>query len=321
MEKFKDSISGYNSNWEAVPYVLLNEYEKNGVWDHPMQSMYNDKKNAVKNIIQKINDMLSVINLDANTINAFNIENMPVVEEYEDYLYGEKSEDDQYYVFKIIPNPDLDGSEYQVLAESNYKIINQNNSNNPDNWLWEEAPEYNYINFTGQVIKKPVMAFETYADMENALIEIGFNNDDLLYVHNDVNQGNHWTIYKIHNNEPELYMVQMYKMSDYYEYTDWYQSGIDNFNIIVKTYDYVSDIERDTSYTPKVGDMVKIIHGNGDNWSIVQYSDNTWKTVANQNGTIRFTDAILNIDTSDPLSNSSKLFALVVRNILRLFED
>ena len=320
-EKFKDSISGYNSNWEAVPYVLLNEYEKNGVWDHPMQSMYNDKKNAVKNIIQKTNDMLSVINLDVNTINAFNIENMPVVEEYEDYLYGEKSEDDQYYVFKIIPNPDLDGSEYQVLSESNYKIINQNNSNNPDNWLWEEAPEYNYINFTGQVIKKPVMAFETYADMENALIEIGFNNDDLLYVHNDVNQGNHWTIYKIHNNEPELYMVQMYKMSDYYEYTDWYQSGIDNFNIIVKTYDYVSDIERDTSYAPKAGDMVKIIHGNGDNWSIVQYSDNTWKTVANQNGTIRFTDAILNIDTSDPLSNSSKLFALVVRNILRLFED
>lgn len=320
-EKFKDSISGYDKNWKPVPGVMLNEEEMNGIWYHPMQTMYNDKKLAVKNIIQKINDMIRVINLDSTTINSFNLSNKPVVEVYESYLYQDITEDDQYYVFKIIADPEVSTNQYQVLSENNYKKVNTNNSTNVSSWFWEDALESDYINFTGQTIKHPSKVCQTYEDMLDTLVEVGFNDGDLIYVASDINYNNHWSVYEIISNEPKIYLTQLYQMSDYYEYSDWYQEGIDNFNVIVKTYDYSSDIEADTSYTPKDGDMVKILNGNDNNWSIVQFSDGIWKTVANQNGTIQFTDAILNIDTSDPLSDSSKLFALIVRNILRLCEN
>ena len=110
-------------------------------------------------------------------------------------------------------------------------------------------------------------------------------------------------------------------MTDFFEYADWYSPDVENFNVIKKTYKTVSDIEMDDEYTPVYGDLVRLTNNNADKWSIVQYNNFGWVTVANEDGTIQITDKVLEMDISDSLSETSKLYALIVRNILTLFED
>ena len=235
-------------------------------------------------------------------------------------MFDTISADDVYFVFKI--TQEEPNEFYEILPIDDYKKVETNNSSDIRTWTFVDASEPEYITFDGaDIINKPDYIVETYNDLQTLLLENYIEPGKRIYVNTDTTHNNDWTLYKVNDLEDlELERSQLYKMSDYFDYVDWYSSTVDNFNVIVKTYDYLTELIPETNQYSE-GDLVKINHGNDDDWIIMKLDEGTWKTVAVENGTIQINDKVLDIDISDPLSQESKLFALIVRNILKLYED
>lgn len=322
-DKMVDSVAGYDTNWNEVPNLILNDYNKYNNRKRPRQSIFLDKKRAMKSLIQKINDMLIVKNIDTTYIESFDKSNKLVVKVPESKLYEPIEVDDANFIFYIeMSDIYVDGG--SELYDF-YKKVQTNNSSDVSTWLWEDAEESEYIRFDKEsYMNYPDLIMDTYEDMLEYLQRNELDIGTYIYVKQDSNYNNDWTVYEIgEENHFIFYKKQFYKMSDYYELVDWYSPDVANYNVIQKTYDYLTDLQDDINngnYIPKEGDLVKLRHGNDTKWSIVRYEGTLWITVANEDGTIQITDSVLDIDTSDPLSEESKLYAMIVRNIFTFFE-
>lgn len=109
-----------------------------------------------------------------------------------------------------------------------------------------------------------------------------------VLVSTDATVQNRWSIYsKKSDNTWVLGKLQGYDVSNYWTYTDWYET-----NFSANTYiDYSIALKKDlVDVTPTVGQTVKV--ENGGNWELLYWNGTNYATVGIKNATIQISEGI-----------------------------
>ena len=128
-----------------------------------------------------------------------------------------------------------------------------------------------------------------YIDVET--LDIGW----IVLVKNDTSQNGLWVLYRLAADRTwEIYRVQAYKNSLYWNYVDWYATGYSSAT--KPTYSVNSYVDA-LKLTRVAGDIIKINNtGNGE-WQLVLVTSptsTTFTTIGIQNGTIQLNESLGN---------------------------
>ena len=131
-----------------------------------------------------------------------------------------------------------------------------------------------------------VDSYETLTYINILVQPVGYK----VLVNNNTQVGGLWTIYtKLADNTWFLSRVQSYKVSDYWEFADWFAAGFDE-SVVPK---FVVAQQADLStLTLAAGDIVKIQNDGTGNWKLVRITPYLVETVGVQNGTIQIKSTV-----------------------------
>ena len=151
---------------------------------------------------------------------------------------------------------------------------------------------------TGEAI--PAMATGSW-DAEVATFEIltfiNVNTIDAGYrvlVDVDETVDSLWTIYTLQADKTwKLTRVQSYRPTDYWQYIDWYATGITADTVPDYTVNTLADVS--AIATLRSGNIIRVLNNGQNQWVLLQVFANTVNTVGLQNGTIKLLDNLWNI--------------------------
>lgn len=109
-------------------------------------------------------------------------------------------------------------------------------------------------------------------------------NGTKLFILNDINLNNKWSIYTVNNGVLSLTDFQSYKLENYWQYIDWYAADFDSRTIpdvIVDTFDRIDPAGVQT------GQIVKVKNTGNATWGIYRKTDIGLTPLGLQNATIR----------------------------------
>lgn len=149
------------------------------------------------------------------------------------------------------------------------------------------------------------LTVDTYDELTyiNIIIQpVGYK----VLVLNDSTVSNLWTIYtKQSDNTWLLTDVQSYRTSDYWQYTDWYASGVTAKTVPSYTINTFADLASLTKIRSK--DIIKVLNNGQNKWVLLQVFPNVVNTVGVQNGTIKFLDSLWDLPNNG-MSYDNDLF-------------
>lgn len=119
-----------------------------------------------------------------------------------------------------------------------------------------------------------------------------------ILVEADSTVDGYWTIYtKLSNNTWFLDRIQNWRLTDYWDYKDWYATGFD----VATRPDYVVNTFADLAgiTTLQSRDVVKVLNNGQNKWVLLQIFPNIVITVGVENGTIELSDALWDLISYD----------------------
>jgi hypothetical protein len=150
-----------------------------------------------------------------------------------------------------------------------------------------------------------------------------------ILILSDSNLNNKWSIYTVNGNTLTLTDFQSYKLENYWNYVDWYDSAYDPKTIpdyVVETFDQVPTL------SAEIGQLVKVKNTGNNTWGVYQVAESTLVPVALQSATIEFDDILydpvsagigfdtLNFDTGafdeNPVSDFRLIFQALKNDIV-----
>ena len=112
----------------------------------------------------------------------------------------------------------------------------------------------------------------------------------LVLVKSDETTRNRWVIYKLQSDNTWIkHRVQSYNNSRYIEYINWTDTKVEVPNVVETVVDFEYNLQ---SITASEGDFVKIRNNGEGLFKVVLRTNNAWKTVQEENGTIKISDSI-----------------------------
>ena len=134
----------------------------------------------------------------------------------------------------------------------------------------------------------------------NNIEELGYINIIIqpvgyqVLVLSDSTVDNLWTVYtKQSNNTWMLSRVQSYYTPDYWTYTDWYSTGFNSGTIPTFTVNTFADMAK---LKIKAGNIIKVLNNGQGKWTLQQVFPNVTLTVGLQDGTIKLTENLYNLE-------------------------
>lgn len=267
--KLVDSLSGVDLFGNQVPDPNLPIQNRYGIDIRPRQTMVVDRTQAIKQIIEYVNDVLSkfVISRGFNLDTLNGGESIPVNDVSN---YNEIVNNLEELIFINIERLPVG---YKIL------VLNDSSVNN----LWTiYAKDAEVLSWQPNTLYK-----------KGQLISI---NSFVYLVTNSFTSGEIFNLDNLRtyipNNTWVLTRVQSYNVPEYWQFKDWYAEGFDN---TVKPIYVIENNSQITNLKLRSGDIVKILNNGQGKWYIIQIFANTVNTIAIQDGTIEFKDNIYNL--------------------------
>ena len=302
--KWFDSLVGYDEQLRIVPDPNLPLRQRYGNRFKPRQTMFVNKTEALKQVIERINDITAqnLIVDDYNISALMQTQQLPT--EFTN-LYDSTVDTEQELRFigtskvtKAVLEPVI--SNGQIVRVN---IINPGRG-------YKVAPSYDIngtgtgaefeftINALGQITE--VIVVNGGSEYENnTIINVRYFS---VLVRSDNTVYGKWSIYSWNDTSKEWFRqsVQEYDVSLFWEYIDYYASGFNQFTKV--------DYEIDQSYQlfgldVSIGSIVKINNIGAGGWLLLQKVANedtedftiNYDTIGRQNGTIQFKSSLYDL--------------------------
>ena len=274
--KLQDSFCGVDTFGSNVPDPNLNYAQRYGVQFRPRQSMFVDRFLALKNYIQRANDIFALYPISESR--SFTLLNSAEPEPPSDVLInaGEFSIGQTYTI--------------NTLGSTNFTLIGASSNTVGITFVATGAGSgtgvASYTNWNLRVANLEILGFQNiYA------VPLGYK---YLVVTNSLNRGL-WTINEVqattNPNVRELVLsrVQNYNTRQYWSYVNWYKPGYNSSSTIVAE---VPNYATLATLSVIIGSSVKVTANAQGKFEIYLRTDTGWDRVALEDGTIEISAEI-----------------------------
>jgi uncharacterized protein YuzE len=311
IEKWIDSLCGYDAVGRSVPDLTQPAKLRYGIENRPRQSMFINRIEALKQIIEYVNDITKV-----NQISE--IKNLSTLESYE-------TEPNQILgLYDDVIDTDL---ELRFTSATSFKQPNLNIQVSNDGKIvgitinyagqgYKNAPYIDVVGTgTGAVVQSVIDSLGRIVGV--TIVEAGQGYDSNTYctirnysalVHTDLSSSNSWAIYSYNPNTTTWTRIrtQAYDVRKYWEKIDWYATGYNQFTLA----DFVVDTTVDlNSINDEIGNIVKVKTDSKGQWTLLEKISNSssvfndwtqiYKVIGIENGTIQFKSNLYNFVGTD----------------------
>ena len=337
-EKWFDSLCGKDSKGRLVPDPTLPPKLKYGVENRPRQSMFVNRFEALKQFIEKTNSMLLKTQIvgqaDLTILDSYETEPNISLGLYDiifdtnvELRFANIGAFRQAVVTPVITDGRI--TDVTIVSKGNAYI---------------NAPYIEVLGTgTGAIIRTVINNKGQVTGVNIVSSGSGYSENTTLFirsysalVHSDSEALGTWSIYTYDLTTRTWSRIrsQSYDTRKYWTYADWYADGYNQYSLVdfsVGTFSELSTI------TAQIGQLAKIRTTNTGYWILVEkYNDSSsidwtqsYKIVAQQNGTIQFKSALYKFSNTsygfDGSLYDSDIFdnaaAVELRNILNCLKD
>jgi len=322
-KKWIDSLVGFDENGKMAPDLKLPPKQRYGIESKPRQSMFVNRLEAVKQVIERINSEFKTIqidNLDLTDLLKKDLAPTTLSGVY-DYVVDTESEL-QFINTRLFKKPELS------LVIVNGSIVSINiDSNGYGYGTLQQIKQNVYKGPTISIIGKGINAsIDVTVNSVGALLPIEIKNSGKGYdketttlsvrplcalVRSDSTIFGNWAIYA-YDPVGEIWSkikIQEYDVTAFWNYIDWYGSYIDSDTGREYTYNQYSKIDHvvDGTYQlftqdSEIGQTVKVNNVGSSGWMLlVKYANadsidytQSYKVVGRQNGSIQLSTNFYN---------------------------
>ena len=312
-QKWFDSLIGYDKQFRLVPDPKLSAKAKYGIGNNPRQSMFINKSEAYKQVIERVNDVLiKNIIVDEFDISDLTKSDPQPIASSRRYDIKIDTYDDLAFVgiakrtTAILTPTVVDGKITSVEITNSgkgyvdpiYDSTVGGTRLGPQitvTGIGRDAVLESEINELGQITKVNIVDPGLGYDENTTLSVRNFS----VLVASDLNVANKWSLYNYNGIKWNRTVSQRFDTNLYWSYTDWYAPGYSEFTEINGLIDYSYQL---TSLSNDIGDTVKISSIGSGGWLLLEkianlntedYTQN-YKVVGKQNATIQFSNKLYN---------------------------
>ena len=315
--KWFDSLIGYDKQYRVVPDPKLSAKSKYGISNNPRQSMFINKAEAFKQVIERVNDVL-IKNI---IVDEFDIS--PLTQSDPQPLASSRTYDLKIDTFEDVPFVGVAKRTRAQLTPTvvDGKITSVEITNGGQGYI-----DPTYDSTVGGIRLGPQVTVDGIgrdAVIETTLNELGqinsinivdpgqgYDSNTTLDVRNftilvesDSNVAGKWSLYNYNGNDWNRTVSQRFDTNLFWNYQDWYAPGYNEFTEIDTLIDFsyqLSSIEND------IGDTVKIASVGSGGWLLLEKIANNptedytvnYKVVGKQDATIQFSNKLYNTNVN-----------------------
>lgn len=300
--KWIDSLVGYDQNRRQVPDRFLSPRERYGILNTPRQSMFKDRKEAVKQLVERVNSILA----NNQIADTCDLSALVAVDEIPEFALGG-------YDTSVVSRNELRFVSVAKVKPARLSIRTENTKvvgivvDDPGNG-YKTAPVVVidtttghgavvkcYINNLGQVTRATVLeGGNNYKDSDSVVVR----NFSVL-IETDQLIGGRWSVvsWNTDTQEWEITKNQKFNTAQFWNYTDWYATGYSEVTppdfVVEQTYQLYS-------LPDTVGDIIKVNNVGTGGWLLLEkinsvdtenYNIN-YRTVGRKNGTIQLSNML-----------------------------
>ena len=312
--KWFDSLIGFDEQTRPVPDMNLTVKNRYGVQNRPRQSMFVNRIEALKQYFERVNLILKE-NIIVDEYDISNLERTDPVPSVVTNLYDNAVA--SYEELQFVSKNKLIPAILEPVVV-NGKIVSVNIVNpgrgykTPPSYIINgtgESADFSItINNLGQIVKVDVKNQGKFYDETTNIVVRNFS----VLVQNDETTSGKWSIYQWERNlkEWQRTSVQDFNVREYWDYVDWYATGINSNTVPNYIIEGSYDID---SIDPMIGDIVKIKNIGTGGWLLLRKVDNqpvddysvNYETIGRQNGTLQFKDTLYDYDKNPVAFNNS----------------
>jgi hypothetical protein len=307
-QKWIDSLCGVDNAGRLVPNPLLPVKLRYGIENRPRQSMFVNRLEALKELIEYANQILIknqiVKNNNISSLESFDTEPSVLTGLYDRILdtelelpFANVSGFTLPSLSPIIVDGKITGIKINNPGKGYIKTVN-NVDTSPFitiNGVGTGAIVQSEINNLGQIIGATVISSGEGYDANTTCSVRSYS----VLVHSDSETGGTWSIYA-YDPTSKIWsrtLTQRYDVRKYWSYADWYSTGYNQFTLA----DFAVDTFADLNFlSTKIGNNVKIRTANSGGWLLLEkYNESTsidwtesYRVVGVQNGTIQFSSSL-----------------------------
>lgn len=311
-DRMVDSISGMNDAGMQVPDMTLHPSMRLGLSVSPRQSMFvaDDARNS---ILAARESFIGIVNLILSRTNITQ-ERPDFVESLDrsDDVLGTMfwtSETDRHFQAPVKPSSKEITYVVKSLAERNRLLllpefrasqqrvyIDRLADDRPQFSVWKYDPVNDTYGSDDDLRMANADAlFEISSSFDhvvNSMAEMqagSWEDGDWIKVNGTFSTDGFWSIWKHSAGEFELIRAQRYRLTDFWDYVDWYADGYSASNPPIISYETVAD--RNIAENPNpTSTFVKINDDGTGSWAWTAFIDGEWELVAREKATIRLSD-------------------------------
>ena len=306
--KWIDSLIGFDENGKMLPDTTLSPKQRYGIEFKPQQSMFVNRIEAVKQLIERFNYEMKDVQIDNIDISDLMLKDEAPNELSGKYDYVRDTDKELRFIITenyrqpilkpIIVNGRIIDVDI-VSSGEGYKFaprvkINGNGT---------DAEIRTVLNDYGNVVSVDILNSGYGYDGELTSLDV---RSLTVLVKSDTSTLESWALYSYDPIKSSWLRskVQEYDVTKFWDYTDWYADGYNQFTKINYVVDGIFNL-----YTldTVIGDVVKVKNaGNMNTWMLLEkYSDiqsvdytRTYKVVGKQNGAFKISDKFYNFSNN-----------------------
>lgn len=337
-QKWIDSLCGKDANNRLVPDQLLPAKLKYGIENRPRQSMFINRFEAIKQVIEQTNLYLKA-NLIVDTRNLSNILKYDTPPTDIQRLYDTTLDTEvelSYVITKYYIAPTL------TVDITDGKITHVNIVSSGQGFMY--APSITVLgNGTDCVLHATIDNFGSISSVKIVNGGSGYTSNTVVSVRkfavlvlSDSTSNGKWSIYSYITESNQWYksLTYTYDTTKYWNYVDWYATGYNQFT----TANYLINTYADLLYlTAAIGDIVKVQTTTSGRWVLLKKYDTlisddwtqSYKVIGSENGTIQFSSLLYDFNNTvvgfDGMLYDSNVYdnyaSIELRNILTAIKD
>ena len=296
--KWFDSLIGFDVNNKPVPDFELPERQRYGVQNRPRQGMFINRTEALKQFIERLNNVFQS-NLIVENYNIGNLFTNNKTPSIETGLYDQAI--DSYSQLSLIGTKVSKAILSPIIVNgqiTGVEILNRGRG-------YKVAPSYNIvgsgtgarleliINNLGQIVGAKVL---TPGSNYDANTKINVRPYTVL-INVDETALNRWALYTFENNQWSRSKVQGYDVTRWWNYIDWYAPG---YNELTEINYYIDAQYQLNALDDRLGDIIKIANVGSGGWLLLRKIDSSpdknfaidYEVIGRENGTIKLSSSL-----------------------------
>jgi len=297
-QKWFDSLIGYDTQGREIPDPILPAKLKYGVLSKPRQSMFVNRLEALKQVIERVNSVLiDTLLIDDFDFEILNLKEEPPTEISRQY---DIAVDTQSQIRFVGSSGFSQAAVTAVVSEGKIQRVIITNPGRG----YKIPPNVKLISTTGSGARLSTV-INTFGEVIDVKIEnAGRDYQDVTFlevrpftilVNNDETAANKWSMY-VWN--PAILnwsrsRTQIFDVTNHWRYVDWYATGFSSYTKINHQIDFAYEM---SFIDIAIGNIVKIKNEKSGGWLLLQRINNldtdnvslNYRTIGRQNGTIQF---------------------------------